>query len=88
MAFSPVKPERFSTLNSAVLGDRTSQICSKPEYVADARVNGEVGWHDTLGTGEVVGRVREMTEDDDSRVSQIEMLRSMAPVARIEEEAN
>lgn len=70
------------------MGDRTSQIWRRPEYVADARVNGDVGWHDTLGTGEVVGRVREMTEDDDSRVSQMEIERSIAPVARIEDDAN
>jgi hypothetical protein len=51
-------------------------------------VKGEVGWHETLGTGEVVGRDIEITEAEDSRVSQMEMERSIAPVARIDEDAN
>lgn len=30
--------------------------------MAEARVKGEVGWQVTEGTGDVVGRVREMRE--------------------------
>lgn len=63
--FTPAEPApepARCTENSACLGDRTSQICTWPEYVAAASVNDEVGWHVREGTGEVVRRVREVRE--------------------------
>jgi hypothetical protein len=44
------------------LGERTSQICTCPLYVAAARVKDEVGWHVREGTGEVVRSVSEVRE--------------------------
>jgi hypothetical protein len=51
----------FDTENRAFFGDRTSQIWTVPEYVADANVKSDVGWHFNDGTGDEVDNDCEIT---------------------------